>query len=113
MRPRTLGFPLFALLLGFSGASQDISVDAWRIEAASNGDELGLLSSAYQLGYRFAILITDALILIMANHFGWNVGGGITMPLSGFDTFIEARYNQVQGNPGSLKFVPVTFGVMF
>jgi len=47
------------------------------------------------------------------NHFGWNVGGGITMPLSGFDTFIEARYNQVQGNPGSLKFVPVTFGVMF
>jgi hypothetical protein len=47
------------------------------------------------------------------NNFGWNVGGGISMPLSGFDTFIEARYNQVQGNGGSLKFIPITFGVMF
>jgi len=47
------------------------------------------------------------------NHFGWNIGGGISMPLSGFDTFLEARYNQVQGNGGSLKFVPITFGVMF
>jgi hypothetical protein len=48
------------------------------------------------------------------NHFGWNIGGGISMPLSGFDTFIEARYNQVQiSNSPSLKFVPITFGVMF
>ncbi len=49
------------------------------------------------------------------NHFGWNVGGGIKLPLSGFDTFIEARYNAVQmsnGNP-TLKFIPITFGVMF
>jgi outer membrane protein with beta-barrel domain len=47
------------------------------------------------------------------NHFGWNLGGGISMPLSGFDTFIEARYNQVQGNGGSLKFIPITFGILF
>jgi hypothetical protein len=49
------------------------------------------------------------------NKFGWNVGGGISLPLSGFDTFIEARYNQVQmgnGDP-NLKFIPITFGVMF
>src|SRR5665811_90320 len=48
-----------------------------------------------------------------SNKFGWNLGGGIKMPLSGFDTFLEARYNQVQGNGGSLKFIPITFGVMF
>jgi len=47
------------------------------------------------------------------NHWGWNLGGGIKMPLSGFDTFVEARYNQIQGNGGSLKFIPITFGVMF
>lgn len=47
------------------------------------------------------------------NNFCWNVGGGINMPLSGFDTFIEARYNQVQGDGGSFKFIPITFGVMF
>jgi hypothetical protein len=48
-----------------------------------------------------------------SNNFGWDIGGGITMPLSGFDTFLEARYNQVQGNGGSAKFIPITFGVMF
>jgi opacity protein-like surface antigen len=48
-----------------------------------------------------------------SNKFGWNIGGGIKLPLSGFDTFLEARYNQVQGNGGSLKFIPITFGVMF
>jgi hypothetical protein len=47
------------------------------------------------------------------NEFGWNVGGGIKMPLSGFDTFIEARYNQVQTEGTSLKYIPITFGVMF
>jgi opacity protein-like surface antigen len=47
------------------------------------------------------------------NNFGWNLGGGISMALSGFDTFLEARYNQVQVTGGSLKFVPITFGVMF
>ncbi len=38
---------------------------------------------------------------------------GNRMPLSGFDTFIEARYNQVQGDNGSLKYIPITFGLMF
>jgi hypothetical protein len=47
------------------------------------------------------------------NDFGWNVGGGVTMPLSGFEAFLEARYNQVQVTNGSVKFIPITFGVMF
>ena len=60
---------VFALVVAFSSSTQDIVVDAWRIEAASDGDELGLLSSAYQLGYRVAILVTDALILIVGQSF--------------------------------------------
>ena len=46
----TLG--VLALVVAFSSSTQDIVVDAWRIEAAADSDELGLLSSAYQLGYR-------------------------------------------------------------
>src|ERR1043165_2856997 len=51
--PRTelLQVALFALLLGFSGARQDISVDAWRIEIAPP-EEQGTMLGAYQLGYR-------------------------------------------------------------
>ncbi len=62
---------ILALVVAFASSTQDIVVDAWRIEAANDSDELGLLSAAYQLGYRFALLITDALILIAANHWGW------------------------------------------
>jgi len=61
----------FALVAAFASATQDIVIDAWRIEAAANADDLGLLSSAYQLGYRVALLATDALILFVAARIGW------------------------------------------
>jgi MFS transporter, PAT family, beta-lactamase induction signal transducer AmpG len=63
----------FALLVAFSSSTQDIVVDAWRIEAAADSDELGLLSAAYQLGYRLSVIVSEALILILASHFGWRV----------------------------------------
>jgi opacity protein-like surface antigen len=49
------------------------------------------------------------------NRFGWNAGGGISMPLSGFKVFVEARFNQVRGEDGSpnLNFVPIVFGAIF
>jgi len=62
-----------ALVVAFASATQDIVVDAWRIEAASSNDELGLFTSAFQLGYRAAMLVTDALILIFAQHLGWPI----------------------------------------
>lgn len=67
----TLGF--FAVVVAFASATQDILIDAWRIEAADNGDELGLLSAAHQLGYRASLLCTESLILISANHLGWPI----------------------------------------
>jgi PAT family beta-lactamase induction signal transducer AmpG len=64
---------MLALVVAFSSSTQDIVIDAWRIEIADDADELGLLSSAYQLGYRAALLATDALILIAAQHLSWPV----------------------------------------
>jgi PAT family beta-lactamase induction signal transducer AmpG len=59
------------LLTAFASATQDITIDAWRIEAASDADEVGLMTSAAQLGYRIAMLVTDALIIAMAARIGW------------------------------------------
>lgn len=61
---------LFALLLGFSGASQDISVDAWRIEIAP-AEEQGTMLGGYQLGYRLAALATGALTPYIAQLSSW------------------------------------------
>ncbi len=60
-----------ALVVAFSSATQDIAIAAWRIEIAEDADELGLLTSAYTFGYRVAMLCTDALILVSAQHLGW------------------------------------------
>ncbi len=63
----------FALVVAFAAATQDIVVDAWRIESADDGEEQGLLASAYQLSYRLALLATDSLILIVAATVGWRM----------------------------------------
>ncbi|MBU6296811.1 MAG: MFS transporter [Alphaproteobacteria bacterium] len=66
----TLG--VLALVVAFSSATQDIVIDAWRIETAKDPDELGLLTSAYTFGYRAALLASEAAILLIATRIGWN-----------------------------------------
>lgn len=66
-------FGVMAVVVAFASATQDIVIDAWRIESADNSEQLGLLTSASALGYRSALLVTDALILIIAARVGWQV----------------------------------------
>jgi len=66
-----VAFGALALVAAFASATQDIVIDAWRIESSEGGEELALLSAGYQLGYRAALLVTDALILILAAYIGW------------------------------------------
>lgn len=66
-----------ALVVAFASATQDIAVDALRIEAADDEEQLGLFTSAFQFGYRLAVLCSDALILFAAQHFGWPISYGL------------------------------------
>ena len=63
----------FALLTAFASATQDIVIDAWRIEASADADEVGLMTAASQLGYRIALLVTESVIIASAGHFGWPI----------------------------------------
>lgn len=58
-----------AVALGFSSATQDIVVDAYRIEAAEQSMQ-ALLSSAYVAGYRGGMLVAGAVALYLAAGFG-------------------------------------------
>ena len=60
-----------AVLAASGEALQDCAVDAWRIESAQDGAELDILTSAYSLGYRVAIILTASVILYMAQAIGW------------------------------------------
>lgn len=63
---------LFSLLTAFSSATQDITIDAWRIEAAPQSQQ-GAMAAAYQLGYRAAITAATAGALYLGGEFGWRV----------------------------------------
>lgn len=45
--------------------------------------------------------------------FGFNLGGGFTFNLTGFETFVEARFHSVSGDPDNLNFIPLSFGFRF
>jgi|SRR5690606_10404305 len=46
-------------------------------------------------------------------EFGFNGGAGLRFALSGFNTFLEARYHHVLTEGDAMTFVPITFGVEF
>ncbi len=84
----------FALLTAFASATQDIAIDAWRIESAADADEVGLMTSAAQVGYRVALLITDALIIAAAARVGWAmsyVGMAVLMALCTLATLFASE----------------------
>ncbi len=60
---------LAAVMLGFSSATQDITLDAYRIEAVE-ADLQAMMSSAYIAGYRIGMLLAGAGALKLAALFG-------------------------------------------
>jgi len=81
------------------------------------GLPLGMSFAPYAIGgaglYRPSADVGAAGSTTAQNRFGWNIGGGVKIPLSGFQTFIEARYHSVNIDNGTFSFVPITFGVLF
>lgn len=65
---------LFSLLAGlgaFASATQDIVINAWRIDIADEEATIDILSTVYQMGFRLAALVGGALGLIIAARIGW------------------------------------------
>ncbi|MGM8871779.1 AmpG family muropeptide MFS transporter [Psychrobacter sp. 2Y5] len=58
-----------AVLLGFSSATQDIVIDAYRIELAPPSLQ-AVLSAMYVTGYRLGMIVAGAGALYLADYFG-------------------------------------------
>jgi PAT family beta-lactamase induction signal transducer AmpG len=61
----------FGALLAFISASQDILIDAWRIETFAL-DEQGVALAGYVWGYRAALLISGAGVIALSLKTGWH-----------------------------------------
>jgi len=68
---------LCATIVAFASATQDIAIDAWRIEIAPQETQ-GALAGAYQLGYRIALFAAGAGVFLLVDAVdgdgGWMIG---------------------------------------
>lgn len=76
------GVALWVLLLAFASATQDIVIDAYRVESLDE-DQLGAGAGNYVLGYRMAMLAAGGGALIVADVAGWAAAYGVMAALMG------------------------------
>ena len=69
---RLPAFALAALAVAILSATQDIVIDAFRIESDTQ-DMQSVLAAAYQYGYRLALIASTAGALYLAEYIGWNL----------------------------------------
>ncbi len=78
-------FSLLAAIGAFASATQDIVINAWRIDIADDEAPLDILSTIYQMGYRLSSLVGGALALVLAERIGWPqtylIMGGILLAI--------------------------------
>ncbi len=75
-----LHMAFWAVFIAFCSATQDIALDAWRIESAPVAEQ-GAMASAYQIGYRGAVVASSAGLFLLADRYGWRVGYGVMAAL--------------------------------
>jgi len=61
---------LLAVLVAFSSSTQDIVIDAWRIEAEAD-EYQGAMAASYVFGYRLALLVAGAGAFYIAEFESW------------------------------------------
>jgi MFS transporter, PAT family, beta-lactamase induction signal transducer AmpG len=64
-------FAICAVIAAIASATQDVAVDAWRIDVADDVTPVELLSPIYQFGYRMASIFGGAIALVLAARMTW------------------------------------------
>lgn len=66
-----LAFMTAGALVAFAAASQEIAIDAWRVEETNNEADQALNPTFYSFGYRTGLLVTNSLVLFLSDATGW------------------------------------------
>ncbi len=62
----------FAALTAFAAATQDVTIDGWRIDAAPP-ERQGMMTAVYSLGYRLGMICAGAGAFYLADYGGWRL----------------------------------------
>ena len=92
----------FSVLVAFLSASQDIVIDAWRVESL-NPDQQAPGAAMIQSGYRIAMLVSGAGSLFIAAYAGWFAAYATMAALLGVGllVFLLGPEPQVPAKPSS------------
>jgi len=97
-----------------SNANIDEKVRVWSLGANALyhfNPTTSVVGSFYGIGGLGFYNTRDTFFEESDTNLGWNLGGGFRYPLSGFSVYVEARYHYVTNT--SVRYVPVTFGLVF
>ncbi|MGH8295847.1 MAG: MFS transporter, partial [Steroidobacteraceae bacterium] len=95
---------MWDVFLTFFAATQDIAMDAWRIESAPVSMQ-GAMAAAYQIGYRVALIAGSAGALTLAQSFSWHVSylGIAALAAVGLVTTLVIREPQAAASPDATQ----------
>ena len=91
-----------ALVVAFLSATQDIVIDAWRVEILGK-DLQGPGAGAIQAGYRFGMLVSGAGSLFIAARFGWFAAYATMAALVGVGMLVFLLGPEPQVTPEALR----------
>jgi opacity protein-like surface antigen len=120
--------PLMPIGLRFDGAydrlgieDADAAYSIWSLTA--NAVVSPMVSPLYFIGgvgfYSTDVTGNDVIFTFdKQSDFGFNLGAGLSLPLTGFSTFIEARWNRISVDGDLFGFdhvdyIPIVFGIRF
>lgn len=99
---------MLAALVGFAGATQDIVIDAWRIEVVDQ-NRSGVMAASYQWGYRIAMITAGAAPLFIAEAFSWQLSYAVMASLMGIGilgVLLAPREHSIQPRPSLVADLP-------
>jgi len=91
-------FALIVAFLVFSAATLGIAIDSWRVELTQSHQDEALNPSLVSLGSRLGVLMTSAIILVMAKRWGWPLSVEIiafAMIIGVFGVFLAPRLSSI------------------
>ena len=101
-------FAIFAVIAALASATQDVAVDAWRIDVADEKSPVELLSAIYQFGYRIASIVGGALALVLAARMSWSLVYLLMGGLIGLMSLIALRAPDTERPDAGILHKPLT-----
>jgi hypothetical protein len=113
--------PLSPVGLRFDGAFDRMGIEAtdlswtfWSITAnAVLSPTMSPLYFIGGLGFYSVDITGEDVDFDSESELGFNLGAGFSLPLTGFSTFIEARWHSINTEGDNISYIPIVFGIRF